>query len=103
MEECKGTVPLGKGWRNKYIMVTRSDVSEKTKGENGKLCWDKMVKDLCNPKMFGLYLTYDEYQCKVFKQRNDIIFLFYVGEVSYLLEDCVEARRQFRQLFKWPR
>lgn len=42
-EECKGTVHLGKGLRNKYSMVTRSDVSEKTKGKNGKLYRDKMV------------------------------------------------------------
>lgn len=38
MEECKGIVHLGKGWRNKYSMVTRSEVSEKKlRVINGKL------------------------------------------------------------------
>lgn len=51
-----GTVHLGKGWRNKQSMVTMSDFSEKTKGKNGKLYWDNMVKDLlCIPTMFRFY------------------------------------------------
>lgn len=61
MEERKSTVHLGKGWRNKYSMVTMSDFSEKkTKGKNGKLYWDNMVKDLlCNPNMFGFCPIYN--------------------------------------------
>lgn len=60
IEECKGRVHLGKGWKNKYTSHKVRYFKKKKKGKNGELYRDKMENDLlCNPKMFGLYPIYN--------------------------------------------
>lgn len=102
MDKCKGRVHLGKGWRkkNKNGQKVRCSREKKMKDKNGKLHWDKLIKDLlCNPKI--LDFIYDGYD-KGFSNRRKTSYLCFAKiskDASCPLKDSVEASRQFRQLW----
>ena len=59
-DKCKGTVHLGKGWRNKNKNghKVRCFREKNMKDKNGKLHSDKIIKDLlCNPKILDFTLS----------------------------------------------
>ena len=96
--------PLGKGWRNKYSMVIKSDVSGKKWRIRVVSCtgtrWYRTFCATLRSLDFTL-LMMDNH--KRFLNRRMTSYLCFVkisGEAGCSLEDRVEARRQFRQLFK---